>query len=485
MPTSRASSRRLLLAILAVAAACRGGPDVDAPPPLVVDDIPDSLPPLEPSVIEAEVRYDLRPALEALERGAPRTFGDIAQRIPVPGNKRAHFAYAASRAPFRIRFDGRKATVSTIVEYEGRGWYDPPVGPEVSAACGTSGVPRPRARVTLTSDLTLTPEWGVRSRSRLSRVEAFSAEPRDRCRVTVFRIDVTDRVLAATQGALGGPLRALDGAVARVDTRSRVEAWWRAMSRPIRISDSVWFVINPRDVRHGAIRSDSVSLRMALRLVAAPRIVTGNRPNDFDLFTPLPTLVRGDSIGSGMRVALEAEVGYDVATAILRRSLRQKRIDLRDRHVIIEDVELTGIGGGRVALGVRFGGSMRGRVFLIGSPRYDQDADQLVVPDLAYDLRTSSALVRGLTWLKDDEIVAFLRRNARFPVESRLDQVRGLAERAMNRELTAGVHLRARLERARTTNVRTTLRGLSVRATAEGTATLDVDRPVGGDSRRR
>ncbi|MBK8247900.1 MAG: DUF4403 family protein [Gemmatimonadetes bacterium] len=472
--------RRLTHCLLALAAgpaaACTRGADVEAPPPLVVDDLVDSLPAAEPSIIEADIRYDLAPALAAIERAAPRRFGDITEKLPVPGNRRAHFAFAASRSPFRIRFDGRRATVSSTVEYEGRGWYDPPVGPEVSAACGTSGVPRPRARLTLVSDLTLTPEWGLKSKSRLADVKAFSEEARDRCRVTVFRIDVTEKVLGATRNALGGPLRSLDQSIARLDTRARMESWWRTLSRPIRISDSVWFTINPADVRHGTVRNDSGALVIPVRLMARPRILTGNRPNDFDLFTPLPQLVRGDSIGQGMQVSLEAVVGYDVASTMLRRALRQKRIERGDRHIIIEDVELTGIGAGRVALEVRFGGSMRGRFYVIGTPQYDATSDQLVVPDLDYDLRTTDALVRSVAWLKDDEILTFLRQRARFPVEEGLDRLRLSAERAMNRDLAPGVRLQAQLAAAKPTAVRAFRTGLRVRAAAAGTARLDIDR---------
>ena len=52
-------------------------------------------------------------------------------------------------------------TVSSVIEYEGRGWYDPLIGPEVSAACGTDIVERPRARVRLESTLRLDESWGL------------------------------------------------------------------------------------------------------------------------------------------------------------------------------------------------------------------------------------------------------------------------------------------------------------------------------------
>ncbi len=450
-----------------------------------MDDRLDTLAPVPPSVIEAVVRYDLDPVLAAVERVTPRSFGDIAKKLPIPTNQRASFAFAASREPLKMRFDGQQLAVSSVIEYEGRGWYRPPIGPEISAACGTAGVPRPRAKVLLLSDVTLTPEWNIRSSSRIADVSPYSDSTRDRCRVTPFRIDVTDKVMDGTRAALVRPLQSLDSAVARTDARARVEQWWRAMSRPIRLSDSVWLTINPSIVHRGSFRTDAGTLIVPLRLVAAPKIVTGNRPNDFDLFTPLPRLTRGETIGKGLRVVLEADVGYDVASVMLRRSLVQKRIEIRDRHLIIEDVELSGIGAGRVALGVRFGGSTSGRFYVIGTPRYDAETDQLIVPDLEYDLQTSDRLVRSVAWLKDDDILKFLRSRARFPVESRLEQLRETAEHAMNRQLSGGVWLVAQLEHAKPEAVLATRRAIRLRATTVGDAHLEIDRPVGTPRRPR
>ncbi|MEO5814275.1 MAG: DUF4403 family protein, partial [Gemmatimonadaceae bacterium] len=142
--------------------ACTGGPDLEAPPPLVVDDPADSLPTIEPSVIESEVRYDLDPAVASLEKAVPRTFGDISRRLDVETNKRLRVAFAATRAPFKVEISGQRISVSTTIEYEGRGWYKPPIGPEISSACGTgANVERPRARVSLVSQLSLTPEWSL------------------------------------------------------------------------------------------------------------------------------------------------------------------------------------------------------------------------------------------------------------------------------------------------------------------------------------
>lgn len=446
---------------------------------MIVEDAVDSLPAIEPSIVESEVRYELGPAIASLEKAVPTTFGDIEQRIQAGNNSRAHFAFEATRSPFQIQVKGQRVSISGTIDYEGRGWYRPFIGPTISAACGTGDVPKPRASVELASTISLTPEWSLHSESHVRKVERFSGASRDYCRVTPFRIDVTDRVMRATRGVLEEQLRNLDRNIARVNTRERFEQWWRSMSRPVRLADSIWFTINPSDVKLGSVTYDSGSVVARLRLEVRPRIETGNRPNDFDLFTPLPKLESGDSVGRGLHVTLDGELGYDVANALLNKAIAGRSIEIGDRSIQIRSVNLAGIGGGRVSLGVRFDGSAKGTVYLIGTPQYDSESDQLLVPDLAYDLYTNDLLVRGVAWLRDDAIRDFLRDKARFPVDVQLDRLRQLAENGMNRDLTKGVTLVANLDKARAINVRATRRALLVRAQATGWARLDIDKPVG------
>ena len=467
-----------LLAIVTWAEGCTGEPAIQAPAPTVLADDSSAVAPLPSSVVESEIRYDLQPALVALEKSVPRAFGDMQEHLPVPGNSRAHFSFAATRGPFSISVDSERVTVSAVIEYEGRGYYKPFIGPEVSAACGTGGVPRPRARIRMESTIALKENWSLSAKSRLTRVAAYSAEPRDKCTVTLFHIDVTEKVMKATRAQLEKQLKTLDAALASVNTKKRFEQWWRSIERPIRLADSVYFTINPQSVQLGSIQVDSGFAIAHLRLEAVPRIKTGYRPNDFDLFTELPPLKSGKVHGKGLRVTLEAEFGYDIANALLERALVGKKVDVGDRRFQINEVALSGIGAGRVALRIRFDGSAKGIVYFVGTPVYDNAADQLAVPDLSYDLNTSSLLVRGVAFLGDKRIVNYLRDKARFPIEGQLDRLRTLAASGMNRQLSEGVSLISTLDRAENVSVRATIKSLRVRADAGGAIRLDIARPL-------
>jgi hypothetical protein len=440
--------------------------------------VADSIGTPPPSVVEAPILYDLAPALAKLEGSVPRSFGDIEARLSSEGNKRLHFAFAATRTPFEVKIDGLTVRISTIVEYQGRGWYKPVIGPEVSAACGTGEVPRPRLRATLVARIALTPEWQITTKTAITKLAPVTNENRDRCKVTVFHFDVTERVVNATRGVLQKQLSTLDKNLAGVDTRSRFESWWRRLQFPIRLSDSIYLTINPKSAQLGKITSNERTLIANVRLGVQPQVVTGTRPNDFTLMVPIPNLTFGETRGGGMDILMEATFTYPVATSLLRKVLRGHEVRQSGRTIRLKDVRLFGIGGGRVALAVDLDGDATGRVYFAGQPVIDTATRQVAVPDLDYDIGSANLLVQGLHWLRGDDLRDLLRQRARLPDSSAVGRLIPLAQRGMNRQLADGVVLRAQIDDARGLRVHATTRDLRVYALARGSAHLTITRDI-------
>jgi hypothetical protein len=450
--------------------------EIDAPRPAIRADAVDTLRPPPASVVEAPITYDLSFALDSLEAAIPRSYGDITQRLSLGGNGRTQIAFAVERSPFRLRIDGLTVSLSTTVSYEARGWYRPIIGPTLSAACGTGGVSRPRIDATLVSTARITPEWRLRTRTRVGRLEPTSLELRDRCRITIFRVDITNRVIDATRRLLETNLALIDSGVAHWDSRSRFEQLWRQLQRPIRFTDSVYMVINPLSAHLGTVGARGDTVVAHLRLAASPRVVTGGWPNEFELMTPIPRLGSGGRVGRGAHVLMEGTLAYPVGTALLRRLLVGRSVEQTGRRLTIDDVELFGIGGGRVALGITLRGAVRGRFYFTGTPVLDREKRELQVPDLEIDVGTENLLVRGLDWLKGDDVRDFLRARARLSEAELIGRVRELAERGVNRQLTDGIDLSGTIRRAEATAVHATTEALLVRALAEADLLLAISK---------
>jgi hypothetical protein len=457
------------------ALACGSANSVDAPAPApIMDGAVDSLPTLPPSLVDAPITYDLAPAFAALEAAVPRTFGDIKVRRRSTTNRRIHTAFAAERDSFQVRFDGTTIHVATVLEYQGKGWYKAPLAGDLSGSCGMS-VMRPRVVVQLATTLRMTQDWHLRGKTEVTRVAPFSTDKRDQCEVTIFKIDVTDRVITASRSELEKRVAALDEKIAGIDVRSPIERWWRVLQRPIRLSDSVWLLLQPRGVHLGPIVGSGRMVSLDVGLTGEPRVVTGPRPADGTAVLPLLQREKGKH-DQALHVLLEGELSYELANSILRRNVVGKRIRRGARWVTLRDARLSGIGGGRVALALAFDGAASGLVYLVGTPRYDPETRQLYVPDLAYDVSSADLLVRGLEFMRRGDVQTLLRTRARFPVADLVEQARQRLERGMNRQLGQNATLAAKVATGDVLAVRATASGILVRAAANGTARLEVTR---------
>jgi hypothetical protein len=450
---------------------------VAAPEPSPTADFADTLPQVPQSVLIAPIAFDLGPTIAQFEADVPRRFGSLDRRLRADSSARASVAFVARRSRFRVHVEGSQIVIGTVLEYEGRGWYDPPLAPEVSAGCGGGDDPKPRLLLRIESLPSLTPDWGLRTRTHADVVR-FSDGPRDQCQVTFLKIDVTGKVVDAVREKMARVVARVDRRVARLDTRGRIEGIWRQMERPIRLADGVWLLIQPHAAQLASFTGNGDTLVAVVRLEARPKIVTGLRLEDSTLMTPLPPLraTAAAVTDTGLHLVLEGIFSYDAATGLMRKPLVGKVIRMAGRRVRIEDVAMLGIGSGRVALGVTFSGALRGRIFLTGTPRLNVVTRQLTVPDLDFDVGSADVLARGFSRWQGDAVRDFLRAKAAIPDSAALAGATRLAEHGMNRELADGVRLEVTLKGSRGMAVCATREHLVVRALAEGEARLGVDR---------
>lgn len=446
---------------------------LDAPAPAVVPDILDANLQEVASTIDVLVTYNLETAVDSLEAAVPITYGNLEERLPIATNDRASFAYAVIRSPFKARVNGRTLTLGSDIEYQGRVWYRSPIGPVLSAGCGVGKGPRPRVRAELVSTCNLTPNWNLRTNTRVARLEPYSDDPSDRCKLTVLRIDVTDRAIAATRTMLELNLAKFDAAVGRWPVRQRFARLWKLFQKRILLTKDVYLEINPYAAQLGSVYAVGDTVMAQLRVIAAPRIVTGALPEQV---RPLPVLQPADSVGKGARVIVEASFSYPVATELLQRALVGRSIVQQGHRIVIKDVKLTGIGGGRVALGVTLKGKVRGLIYFTGTPRLNAQRKQVDVPDLDFDVGTAQMLVESMGWLNGVDIRDFLRERATLPDSQAVGKLRHLAENGINRTLAPGVSLSGRIYDARGTSVRATQKEILLRAVADAEFKLAIDR---------
>lgn len=448
------------------------GRDKVAPPvPRASSSWVDTLPPVPPSYIDVPVRYDLAPALQWLESEVPREFGDIEERRPVRDKERMQYAYAARRTPFRLAIDGRRAILQADVEYEARAWYDPPVLPRIGASCGTEGE-RPRARLTIESDVELTDSWALRPRTRADARPMTRAD-RDKCKVTMVSVDVTKKVMDAAGDALQEKLTKFDARLSAFDLPGESRRLWKILQSPQKLTDSLWLVMDPTAVRVGLLAMHGDTLVTTLGISGRPRVVGGARPDSAS--RPMPPPQDSTSRPPVLHLLTEGRLPYDVATVILSRELRGDTIHVAGQTLIVDSLHVLGVGDGRAAVGLGVSGAVNGVLYMVGHPAYDTATAELYMPDLRYDVGTRDLLTGALSWLASGAVEDYLRNRVRIKLDKVIADGREVLEKNLNRDLADGVHLRAHVKSGKGLTVRAAPDALLLRVVASGQGELVLD----------
>jgi hypothetical protein len=424
-------------------------------------------PPL--STINVPLDIPIGVLADLIERAVPRSYGTLDSMLTIPRDGRASVMAALERGPFRVTLDGQDARIETTIGYALRVLYRMPALPDVSGSCGSGASPRPRLRVAIGSPISIDRNWSLSTRARIDEVRPLSSEPRDRCEVTLFGVDVTDDVAAATRDFIEAHLDRVDSSAARIDTRGRFQGWWGKLREPIQLDDSLWLAIGPEAIRRGPLRGTGDTVEVELALSARPRIVYGPRPDG--RLAPLPPLDTG-TVVPRLDLLVDARADYSAISDFLNERLRGTDVELGDRVLRIESVGIRGIGGGRLALELRLSGDLTGRLYLTGTPTIDRETAQISIPDLEFDDSTRRELFPFLPELIARPLRDLLRSRAVWPAEPAVQWLTQWLAIGLNRYLSDDLGVTGIVDDMSIVSAYALREALLVRVSARGRASM-------------
>jgi hypothetical protein len=115
-------------------------------------------------------------------------------------------------------------------------------------------------------------------------------------------------------------------------------------------------------------------------------------------------------------------------------------------------------------------------VYAVGTPSYDPVTDLITLPDLSFDVNTTTAVGKTVGWLIQGPLLGLLQENARIPATDLLNQALEIANKEINRTLSDGIFLRGSFSGANTRAVQATSVGLVARAQAAGRLWVEISK---------
>lgn len=427
-----------VVGLAAVFLFLRSGVNFDPAPPPPADD-PIEAPRLPSSSLNVALTVPLAVLADHLERVVPRQFGSLEDRRTDPGIPGLLYAFQADRDSLEVGLQGGELQLSTVLRYEGRGWFDAGILGEMTASCQAPSGGPPRVRMVLSTPVETTQDWTLRSRIRIRELSPVG--PPDRCLLRGVGVDLTDWIVEAAAASLAPQLAEMDSVLAAVPLAGRAQEAWAFLAAPIRLGEATWLSLRPQAIAWSdlelmaATDRESGTERLApnpsgngylgtvLSLTARPLINVGRAPETDSVATngALPALLEGEP-ERGFRAQIQGRLTYESLTRLVSSELVGQEVRLGRRSLRIRSVELTGMGDGSVTLGVAVEGDVRGRIFLTGTPHLDPEEGWITIPDLTFHTETRNVLARGASWILQAGFPDALSARARWSTQDLLAQ---------------------------------------------------------------
>lgn len=248
-----------------------------------------------------------------------------------------------------------------------------------------------------------------------------------------------------------------------------VENAWKKMHDPILVSEEylAWMMLNPEKISMTPIDIQKDDLEATILIESKPEITFGNQPKD-PVVRPLPTFEYTNMGGEEFFIRVGTQISFQEAQRLAQGALEGERYDYGKRHVVIEDIKLTGEGN-KLLVNTTISGTYSGVVSLTGRPVYNANKNSIDIKDLKYTLDSRNFLLKSAGWLLKSKFKNMIENNMDFLLEENLkDMEKQIKEQLSSYELTDDFVLNGDLEELNLANAYLAPDGMRVDVALKG-----------------
>ncbi len=404
-------------------------------PDISIQDIPLIVQPF--STIHVPLTIDLTPHLKEVEESIPKKLEG--EETMCEG---VSYSYSLNRFPIKFSGKGEALSYTVQCEYALKLNYCPSctylfntngscVIPRVYASCGI-GEPMRKMEVKYTSSIGIDKSWKFTSKTNLDKVTAI-----DPCKVTFVNYNATDELLKKVTITLKELEQDIDQSITEIDLKPMMQEVWGAMNEPMNLSGYGYLYLNPTKVALDKINFDKTYAHVNLNLTLQPKLI-------FDLQTvvpsPIPSISKYSS-GEGYELIVDIEADYDSLNTLFQRNIVGQKMEYQGKKIVFDDVKIHSTKNQKLNIALTISGSKKGILYFEGTPVFHALTQEVSIPDLTFDIKTRSALLKSAQWLFSSKIEEKLRKATHFDLKPQLVELSKLLETELNTELQEGVFL--------------------------------------------
>ncbi|WP_371682987.1 DUF4403 family protein [Flavobacterium sp. H122] len=217
--------------------------------------------------------------------------------------------------------------------------------------------------------------------------------------------------------------RLIDNSLAKtLDFKSNILEMMQKTSEPVEISKTyqTWLKVTPQELyaTEAKLEKNAVSMNVGLKCLMESYV--GHKPKavfDKNKIALKPISNLPDKVLAN----IAAVSTYQDASRLMNANFKGKEFTSGKRKVTIQNVEIWHKNG-KMIIALDMLGSLNGRIYLSGFPKYDSEKKEFYFEDLDYALETKSKLMKTANWMFQSMILLKLKENCRYSVIPNLEE---------------------------------------------------------------
>ncbi len=416
------------------------------------------------SSIKVPLKINLTPYFKATDESLDYTFEGEEQNC-----SGVSFKYRFARKPIEFKGVGDKLLFDVDGKYSLWLNYCPSctdlfssepycVTARIYASCGVNE-PMRKIHVGYETKIGVTKNYSLRSNTKLRAVEAKSP-----CKITVFEYDATETLKEEVSNVLRDLEKDIDKEINSVSLKAEIEETWKLLHEPTDLAGYGFLELNPQSISVSEIKYIGNQAEIDVILKANPKVLS--QPSGTPI-KPLPYLSDFED-RDGFDITTDIYSNYDSLSSVLTRDLKGLKLDLKGKEVIFGDISIHGAQNKMVSIQLDFTGSKKGTIYLIGTPVFDAEAQHISFPDLEFDVKTKSALLKSAKWLFDKKVTTLIRESAAMDLEPYLEELKKTMNESLNIDLDDGIRMSGNVEQVKINSIQPLENQLHIRLNSLG-----------------
>jgi hypothetical protein len=315
--------------------------------------------------------------------------------------------------------------------------------PRIYASCGV-GEPMRRITVDYTTKINLQNDFTLKSKTKLEDVI-----PKDKCQITVFRYNATEKLVKEVKGALSDLSGIIDKEIESLEIKKEIESIWKTINEPNKIENYGYLNFNPNKIGVEKLSMIGTNLKFNVLVEAYPQVTLVQLPM---IDKPLPNLSKVKD-NEGFNLNLDLIANYDSLSVILNRELSGKIIEIKKNKIRLEKASIYGAANQQLSIEVDFSGSKSGKLYFLGTPKFIDSIQEISFPDLSFELQTKNALLKSAKWMFSDLITRKMRELTRFSMSKILEESRKKIELELNKQIDNNIYLSGKMNQVKVKSI--------------------------------